>query len=158
MVMGSWTGQWGYVNQWVYKRYIIEIECSSGNGDAEYYEPVVLAANDYYPFGLDMVGRTYSSGAYRFGFNGKEKDQSGEFGSQVAYDYGARVYSPGVGRFLSVDPLADLAPDWTPYRYGFNNPILYTDPFGLFETKKEAKTYAKGHRIRTGWFRSNKIV
>ena len=35
--------------------------------------------------------------------------------------------------WLSVDPLAEKAPNWTPYRYGFNNPIRYTDPAGMFE-------------------------
>ena len=32
--------------------------------------------------------------------------------------------------------MADEAPSWTPYRYGFNNPILYIDPDGLFEIVK----------------------
>jgi uncharacterized protein RhaS with RHS repeats len=74
------------------------------------------------------------------------------------------VYGKGQGckkvmqRFIGVDPLADLAPDWTPYRYGFNNPILYTDPDGMFEDKAAAKQYAKDHGIKTGWFRDNKIV
>lgn len=36
--------------------------------------------------------------------------------------------------FYSVDPLAEKAPGWTPYRYGFNNPIRYTDPTGMFES------------------------
>ena len=49
------------------------------------------------------------------------------------YDYGARYYDPAIGRWITPDPLADLAPGWTPYRYGFNNPVRYTDPTGLFE-------------------------
>ena len=48
-------------------------------------------------------------------------------------DYGARFYDPSVGRWTSVDPLADDAPGWTPYRYGFNNPLSYTDPTGMME-------------------------
>lgn len=34
---------------------------------------------------------------------------------------------------MSLDQLAEKAPDWTPYRYGFNNPVRYTDPTGMFE-------------------------
>jgi len=46
------------------------------------------------------------------------------------------MYDPVIGRWSVVDPLADLAPDWTPYRYGFNNPLKYTDPTGMFEYMK----------------------
>lgn len=51
------------------------------------------------------------------------------------YDYGARFYMPDVGRWGVVDPLAEKAPNLSPFRYGFNNPVRYTDPKGLFETK-----------------------
>src|SRR5690606_29908630 len=51
------------------------------------------------------------------------------------YYYGARYYDPRISIFVSVDPLAEQAFNWTPYRYAFNNPINVTDPTGLFETK-----------------------
>jgi hypothetical protein len=38
--------------------------------------------------------------------------------------------------WLSVDPLAEKAPDWTPYRFCFNNPVRYTDPDGRWEWDK----------------------
>ena len=38
------------------------------------------------------------------------------------------------GRWISPDPLSEEYPDWTPYRYGLNNPIKYTDPTGLLES------------------------
>ena len=31
------------------------------------------------------------------------------------------------------DPMADMAPDLTPYRYCFNNPVNFIDPYGLYE-------------------------
>ena len=71
--------------------------------------------------------------------------------------YGARYYDPAVGRFVGVDPLAHWAPDWTPYRYAFNNPLIYTDPDGLFETRAAAKQYAEDNGIKTGFFRRNKV-
>jgi hypothetical protein len=41
------------------------------------------------------------------------------------------------GRFMRVDPLAEDAYSWTPYRFGFNNPVSFSDPNGLFEWKPE---------------------
>jgi RHS repeat-associated protein len=48
------------------------------------------------------------------------------------YDYGARFYDPGVGRFTGVDPLADdaMQVDKSPYAYAWNNPVNLTDPDG----------------------------
>lgn len=48
-------------------------------------------------------------------------------------DYGARWYDACVGRWSCVDPMAEVNPDWNPYRYGFNNPLTYTDPTGMIE-------------------------
>jgi len=45
----------------------------------------------------------------------------------------ARPIGDIASRWLSPDPLAQENPDWTPYRYGFNNPIRYTDPTGMLE-------------------------
>ena len=42
-----------------------------------------------------------------------------------------RVYDPGVGRFLSVDPIANEYPELTPYQFAGNTPIWATDLDGL---------------------------
>ena len=78
------------------------------------------------------------------------------FGVGRAHDYGARWYDASIGRWTSVDPLADWAPEQTPYRYGFNDPIQYTDPYGLFETKREARRYRRKEK-GLSWWRGDKI-
>jgi RHS repeat-associated protein len=90
----------------------------------------VINSSDYYPFGLEMKGRVYNdtTGTYRYGFNGKEKDKN--FGD-VVYDYGFRIYNPTIAKFLSVDPLTESYPWYTSYSYAGNNPIRYIDMDGL---------------------------
>ncbi|WP_157803636.1 RHS repeat-associated core domain-containing protein [Luteimicrobium subarcticum] len=46
---------------------------------------------------------------------------------------GARYYDPGLGRFISVDPIMDLADpqQWSAYAYANNNPTTWSDPTGL---------------------------
>jgi len=73
-----------------------------------------------------MPGRQFTSGSYRYGFNGKEKDDEvAGNGNQI--DYGFRVQDPRLGRFLSVDPLTKKYPWWTPYQYAGNNVIKHVD-------------------------------
>ncbi|MEZ5059812.1 MAG: RHS repeat-associated core domain-containing protein [Saprospiraceae bacterium] len=103
---------------------------SISSGMATSYDPVIISAMDYYPFGLEMEGRTADFENYRYGYNGKEALRNNEWGSQTHYDYGFRIYNPGLGRFLSVDPLAAEFPSWSSYSYTFNNPIRFIDPDG----------------------------
>ncbi|MEM9821727.1 MAG: hypothetical protein AAF985_11670, partial [Bacteroidota bacterium] len=73
----------------------------SGDGFVDYYGGLVLSASDYYPFGLTQYSRNYNSPDYRYGFNGMEKNQDNEFGSQVTHTTEYRQYSSAIGRFLS---------------------------------------------------------
>ena len=105
-------------------------------GDYTYFETFTESATDYYPFGLEMPSRsfvstTFNKSDYRFGFNGKEADRKGEWGSGVHYDYGFRIYDPGIGKFLSVDPLTSSYPMLTPYQFASNSPIANIDLDGL---------------------------
>jgi RHS repeat-associated protein len=89
---------------------------------------------NYYPFGMVMPNRTATSGNYRYGFNGKEKDDEISGGIEGAdYDYGARIYDSRIGRFLSIDSKFKLSPELTPYRFGLNNPIIFKDNDGNWE-------------------------
>ncbi|MFY7936926.1 MAG: RHS repeat domain-containing protein [Flavobacterium sp.] len=89
---------------------------------------IVSQHTEYLPFGETFVDEHLNSHNTPFKFNAKELDD--ETGN---YYYGARYYNPKWSTWLSVDPLAEEAPDWTPYRYGFHNPLKYIDPTGMLE-------------------------
>src|SRR5690606_17369824 len=76
-----------------------------------------------------MPGRSFNSGDYRYGFNGMEKDDEVK-GSANSLDFGARIYDPRLGRWLSGDPLAIKFPEQSPYNFSLNNPISFVDPDG----------------------------
>jgi RHS repeat-associated protein len=61
------------------------------------------------------------------GFVGGDTDPTG------LTHLGAREYDPGIGRFISVDPIQDLTDpqQWNAYTYTANNPITASDPTGL---------------------------
>ncbi len=87
-----------------------------------------------YSFGSPTPNRHYSNSiTYRYGFNGKEKDNEGLGGGGSTYDYGFRIYNPALGRFLSVDPLSEDYPWYTPYQFAGNKPIEAIDLDGLEE-------------------------
>ena len=46
----------------------------TNSGVVEYYSPDIVSCSDYYPFGMVMGGRSFSTNQY--GFNGKEKGVS----------------------------------------------------------------------------------
>jgi RHS repeat-associated protein len=96
------------------------------DGIVDYYKADVITAVDYYPFGMTMPGRKFTLGEYRYGFNGKEKDNEvkGE-GNQL--DFEMRIYDPRLGRFLSTDPLSGKYPWITPYAFAIDNPIALVD-------------------------------
>ena len=57
--------------------------------------------------------------------------KSWEESGVTVYDYGFRIYNPGIARFLSVDPLAPSYAMLTPYQFAGNTPIWAVDLDGL---------------------------
>ncbi|MBI1836639.1 MAG: hypothetical protein HYR91_05175 [Flavobacteriia bacterium] len=78
----------------------------------------------------------YLSYLYRFGYNGMEKDPEIK-GEGNSYTTEFRQYDPRLGRWLSLDPLMRKFPWQSPYCAFDNNPIYYTDPYGLSATNGE---------------------
>jgi len=72
---------------------------------------------------------------------------------------GAREYDPALGRFVSVDPVMDLADprQWNGYAYSNSSPVTFSDPTGLYcdscnfyaETKSESSS--AGYSVGCGY-------
>ncbi|GEM_PF-1576376 len=90
------------------------------------FNAVVISATDYYPFGMAIDSRSYTSSLYRYSFNGKETDK--ETGEQ---DYGMRIYDRRNPTFLSVDPIGKKFREYSPYIFAGDNPIRNIDLDGL---------------------------
>ncbi len=124
--------------------------------------------NHYYPIGLTMartsdkaIKTQYVQNKYRY--NGKEL-QNQEFGDGAGleeYDFGKRFYDVRIGRWHIVDQMTEKMRRYSPYSYGFDNPIRYLDlegsepydPGDHFRSADAAaidwaKQYAKGSIIQ----------
>ena len=104
----------------------------------------LIQKNHYYPFGSIFAGTT-GPDKQPYKYNGKELDQM--HGLNL-YDYSARYYESAIGRFTSVDPLAELSYNWSPYIYCVNNPYIYIDSDGKFALP--AITGTIGSLVNTG--------
>jgi RHS repeat-associated protein len=97
----------------------------------DHYAAVIKTTADYGVWGDELVGRGDKEKDFRFGFNGMEKDDDIK-GDGNSYDFGARIYDPRLGRWLSLDKRMNDLPFATPYNYVLNNPNLFFDPDGNF--------------------------
>jgi RHS repeat-associated protein len=91
----------------------------------------VLEQNDYYPFGLlnaQLSAPGITNPINKYKYNGKELQNE----LNLAWlDYGARFYDPQIGRWHSIDPLAENFGSLNPYNYCKNDPIVFIDPTGM---------------------------
>jgi len=85
---------------------------------------------DYFPGGSLMPGRYSDPDKFRYGFNGKEKLDELYDSEGSAYDFGARMYDSRLGRWMKCDPMAVKYPGYSPYHFGYCDPIAVIDPDG----------------------------
>lgn len=98
----------------------------------------ILQYNEYYPFGLQTNSSwTREGNKNDFLYNaGNELNATSGW-----YETFFRGYDATLGKFLQTDPKADKYGSWSPYNYGFNDPVYWNDPYGddgnsLEENKK----------------------
>ena len=113
-----------------------------------------MKRHDYLPFGEEIgagvgiraAAQGYSADCIRQKFTGKERD------TETGLDYSkARYYANVQGRFTSVDPTLlssnGLNPQsWNRYTYGFNNPLQFIDPLGLWSYSINYEYYEDGDK------------
>lgn len=111
-----------------------------------------LRRNDYYPYGLEHKGynnvTTSTNIGQQFTFNGQQFDES--LGLKVQ-EMTFRQYDPTIGRFNCIDRLAILVPSITPYRFGYNNPVFWSDPSGLIERSVLMDMFNRSGSGSTTW-------
>ncbi len=99
----------------------------------------VEQVNHYYPYGLSFPLDSHtSSGSDSSVSSAGVDDQPWKYsgnelmslGGLSVYDFNARTYDQSLGRFLSIDPLAENYYSVSPYAFCSNNPVNFVDPDG----------------------------
>ena len=110
----------------------------------------LVEQHDYYPFGLEFAGR--QGGAIKYRYNGKELQDMKIGGRGLDwYDYGARFYDPALGRWHSIDPMAEKYYLFSPYNYTMSDPINLVDPNGMWAS-------ALGDDLPDAWQTLDKVL
>ncbi|MDE2464279.1 MAG: RHS repeat-associated core domain-containing protein, partial [Alphaproteobacteria bacterium] len=88
----------------------------------------IVEQYSYDPYGTTTDSVSGFDNPYQY--TGRENDGDG------LYYYRARYYAPAMGRFISEDPLGFASESENFYAYVGDNPLTYTDPFGLCGCKR----------------------
>ena len=102
----------------------------AADNQTDYYRVEFVVCVDYYPFGVPMTGRDFTSENYRYGFNNMERDEEMKGkGNSVNFEY--RMHDPRIGRFFTVDKASAVYPHRSPFNFAANNPVTLMEVLGL---------------------------
>ncbi len=108
---------------------------SSTNSNA--LTPKLISAQDYYPFGMLMTGRSWNEDKTKYSFNGQEKDReiynNESITTALFWEYDGRI-----GRRWNLDPKPQVF--ISDYAAMSNNPILMLDFLGDYAGDYLSKT------------------
>jgi len=128
----------GYIDGGVY--YYYQTDHQGNNRVILNASGSMMQLNHYYPFGAAFAETPITQqGVQPYKYNGKELDPMSGLN---LYDYSARYYDPAIARFTTMDPLAELRPNESPYSFAGNNPIRNTDPDGRYWVSSGDSAYA----------------
>jgi RHS repeat-associated protein len=114
----------GYIYIYVANESMDNVDVYFDDMEVQLIDAPLTSASDYYPFGLAMAGRSYSSEKYRFGYQGQFAEMDEETGWNA---FEARSYDPVIGRWMRPDPAREF---WSLYLAMGNDPVLFVDPDG----------------------------
>ncbi|GAA4272780.1 DUF6443 domain-containing protein [Aquimarina gracilis] len=124
----------GYKYVYQFKDHLDNIRLSykDANKDGTITQDEIVQEKNYYPFGLEHRGynNTIVGREHPYKFQGVELEESLDLN---LYEMDWRQYDPAIGRFISIDPLAEERNWLTPYNFVQNNPIIRVDPSGLLD-------------------------
>src|SRR5690606_26129563 len=84
---------------------------------------------------------------YMYKYNGFEYQDELGLGW---YDYQARNYDPALGRWMNIDPLAEMSRKTSPYVYALNNPVFFIDPDGMMAEASSDKSGSGSNNSSSG--------
>jgi len=133
MNIASLSQGFDYVYQ--YKDHLgnVRLSYADANGNGQIANNEIIEESNYYPFGLKHKGyNNIVNGTENnyYTYQGKELDES--LGLDWL-DFDARNYDPTIGRWMVIDPLAEIPQNnyMSPYNFVKNNPIKFVDPDGM---------------------------
>jgi RHS repeat-associated protein len=105
----------------------------------------ILEVNDFYAWGQEIKSRSWTNESERYlrGYQGMLLENTIN-GEANMYSTEFRMFDARLGRWMSLDPLMDKFPWMSPFVGFDNNPIFFTDPYGLNTIEKDTKDYSGG--------------